>query len=207
MMEDKLDRRQIRTKQLLYEALMGLIEEKGADHVTVTDVTKRANVNRGTFYLHYRDVPDMVEQLENEVLERIKGFAARLDFQDSIRFTERDETNPILIEVFEELARHGGFLRIMLGPKGNFSFALKLRKMLSTHLYDKIALAVPNPALPRDYVVAFMISANFGLIMHWLESGMDQTPAQLAQIMTQIAYYGPMVSFGIKARPGETNMH
>ncbi|SET86989.1 TetR/AcrR family transcriptional regulator [Paenibacillus sp. NFR01] len=203
-MEDKLDRRQLRTKQLLYDALMGLIEEKGADHVTVTDITKRANVNRGTFYLHYRDVPDMVEQLENEVFERIRGFAARLDFQDSIRYIEQDQTYPIIEEVFEELARHAGFLRIMLGPKGDFSFARKLRELLSSHLYDKVSLAVPNPVLPRDYVVAYMISANFGLIMHWLESGMDQTPAQLAQIMTRIAYFGPMVSFGIKARPGES---
>ena len=49
-MKDKIDRRQARTKMLLRNALIELIEERGLEGLTVTDITNRAVVNRGTFY-------------------------------------------------------------------------------------------------------------------------------------------------------------
>ncbi|MGO4273296.1 TetR/AcrR family transcriptional regulator, partial [Paenibacillus sp. TAF58] len=71
MTNGKMDRRQARTKQLLRQALMALIEEKGTDGLTVTDITTRAGVNRGTFYLHYRDAQDMLEQIKTEILNTL----------------------------------------------------------------------------------------------------------------------------------------
>ena len=57
MKDRKEDRRVIRTKQVILEALVTLIEEKGIDAVTVKDITRKANINRGTFTFHYRIKP------------------------------------------------------------------------------------------------------------------------------------------------------
>lgn len=51
----KEDRRIRRTKKLLKQALAQLMDEKDFKDITVKDITERADLNRGTFYLHYTD--------------------------------------------------------------------------------------------------------------------------------------------------------
>ena len=53
----------VRSRKLINEALVDLLTEKPLDKITVTDVVKRADINRGTFYAHYRDIPDVVDHL------------------------------------------------------------------------------------------------------------------------------------------------
>ena len=53
----------LRSKKLINEALADLLTEKPLDKITVTDVVKRADINRGTFYAHYKDIPDVVDHL------------------------------------------------------------------------------------------------------------------------------------------------
>jgi len=69
MKDRKEDRRVIRTKQVILEALVTLIEEKGIDAVTVKDITRKANINRGTFYLHYQDKTDLLEKTVGDIME------------------------------------------------------------------------------------------------------------------------------------------
>ena len=61
------DRRITRTKLAIRTALVALIEEKGFDVLTVKDITTLANINRGTFYLHYQDKFDLLKQIEVEI--------------------------------------------------------------------------------------------------------------------------------------------
>ena len=65
MAENKTDRRVRRTKRLLLESLTSLMKEKPIKDISVKELTDLADINRGTFYLHYRDIYDMLEQLEN----------------------------------------------------------------------------------------------------------------------------------------------
>lgn len=51
----------VRSRRLINQALAELIREKPVDKITVTDIVKRADINRGTFYAHYADVPDVLE--------------------------------------------------------------------------------------------------------------------------------------------------
>lgn len=55
------DKRVLATKKNLLHALITLLEEKSIEEVTVRELTKRAKVNRGTFYLHYEDKHDLLE--------------------------------------------------------------------------------------------------------------------------------------------------
>jgi AcrR family transcriptional regulator len=199
-MSEKMDRRQARTKQFLYKALMELMEEKGTEGVTVTDITTRADINRGTFYLHYRDVPDMLDQIKEEVFNEIQKVIVQLDMREAVKYVDLDKPYPIFVLIIEELARHADFLKVMFGPKGDLSYAIRFRQFMASHIFNKLNYYQPkeeNFLIPRDYLVAYMSSANFGLVMHWLESGMTQSPYQMGQIMTQIILHGPIASTGL----------
>lgn len=61
----------VRSRKLIKEALADLLQEKPLDKITVTDVITRAGINRGTFYAHYRDIPDLIDHLIEKTFLRI----------------------------------------------------------------------------------------------------------------------------------------
>ncbi|CAI6086560.1 TetR/AcrR family transcriptional regulator [Cohnella sp. JJ-181] len=202
-MTEKLDRRKARTRQLLHDALMALLAEKNAEAITVTDVTERADINRGTFYLHYRDVGDMLQQLKDGVYDGVRACVERLDIADAMRYIDLEEPYPVSVAIFEEIARHGEFLRIMLGPQGDLSFAIRLRELFSSRVHAKLQLLSPDDtAIPTDYLVSYIASANFGLVLHWLGTGRALSPERMSRIMVNLMNYGPLVSSGIRKAPG-----
>lgn len=72
----------IRSKRLINDALADLLQEKPLDKITVTDVVKRADINRGTFYAHYRDIQDVVDHLIHQTFSFIRD--AMIDQTGSI---------------------------------------------------------------------------------------------------------------------------
>ena len=80
--EDKTDRRVRRTKRQLREALTTLLLKKKFSEITVRELSELADVNRGTFYTHYRDTEDLLEQLESGFLNELRRIDASIQRQD-----------------------------------------------------------------------------------------------------------------------------
>lgn len=199
-MAKNIDRRKVRTKKLLHRALIELLGEKKGETITVTDIANRADIYRGTFYLHYQDVPDMLEQIKNEVYEQIKGYVTQLNFEELSECAVKDIPYPLSVQIFEQLSIHADFLKVMFGTNGDLSYAFRYKRLLADQFFNKFNFLQPQDEkmlIPRDYLIAYMSSANFGILLHWLESGMKQTPEQMGKVMAQIIYYGPIVSSGL----------
>ncbi|HNB53818.1 MAG TPA: TetR/AcrR family transcriptional regulator, partial [Anaerolineales bacterium] len=64
-------RSSIRSKRLIRQAFVELLKEKDLEKITVTNIITRANINRGTFYAHYQDVRAVIEQIENEIIDKM----------------------------------------------------------------------------------------------------------------------------------------
>ena len=67
-MDQKTDKRVIKTKHAIYKAFVELLNEKDINQITITDVAKKANINRKTFYNYYSDINDVMEEIENLVV-------------------------------------------------------------------------------------------------------------------------------------------
>lgn len=61
----KEDLRVTKTKKLLYETLISLMEEKSFEEIKVSDICKKALINRSTFYSHYSDKYELFMELIN----------------------------------------------------------------------------------------------------------------------------------------------
>ena len=81
------DRRVRKTKTQLKAGLAGLLKEKGINEITVTELTEQVDINRSTFYLHYRDIYDMMEKIENELIEKVHGINKNIVFVDQNEMT------------------------------------------------------------------------------------------------------------------------
>jgi len=185
---------------MLCDALMELIEEKGFDSVTVRDLTQRAGLNRGTFYLHYRDKFDLYEQSIDEVWHGFMELAQKADPLQLYQYSQRDEPCPFVIDLFAYIADHAVFFKVMLGPKGDPSFPLRLKESMRKNLYDKLLALQPvdeKMLVPPDFLLAFVTSAHVGVVQYWLESGMALPPKEMALMISRIVRLGPLQTTGI----------
>ena len=73
MKEEILDRRVRKTRRQLKECLTRLLKEKKIQDITVRELAEMADINRGTFYLHYKDVFDLMDQIKNELIEEVES--------------------------------------------------------------------------------------------------------------------------------------
>ncbi len=62
----------IRSRKLINQALADLLQEKPLDKITVTDVVRRAELNRGTFYAHYTDIPDVINHVIEDTFSHLR---------------------------------------------------------------------------------------------------------------------------------------
>ena len=67
-MSNPTDLRVIKTRQAIRIALISLLSEKELSDITISELSARAQVNRKTFYRHYRSISDVVTEFENELL-------------------------------------------------------------------------------------------------------------------------------------------
>ena len=87
------DRRVKRTKKVLKDCLFELLENKTIDEITVKELTEKADVNRSTFYFYYKDINDMMMQIQNEIFE---VFRETVIAKSTLFITVEDFTDYIL---------------------------------------------------------------------------------------------------------------
>ena len=73
MMKPSDDRRAKRSRRLLKQGLMDLLREKAFSHISVRDITDRADMNRGTFYLHYPDTTALIRSVEEDMIREAQA--------------------------------------------------------------------------------------------------------------------------------------
>lgn len=66
-----MDRRVRKTKSQLRAGLAQLMREKSIREITVKELVDKVDINRSTFYLHYSDIPGMLKEIEDEILEEM----------------------------------------------------------------------------------------------------------------------------------------
>lgn len=199
-MDGNTDRRIVRTRLVIRDALTGLIEEKGFEAVSVKDITTRANINRGTFYLHYRDKFDLLEQSEAEVIEGIIAIITKATSEDLETYRETGISVSLIVTVFEYIEEHAAFLKAILGPKGDVSFQSQLKAMFRKNLLEKNLsplIRKENLQVPAEYFLSYVSSAHLGIIQQWLMSGRQETPAEMGRILSLLTFRGPFFAAGI----------
>jgi len=116
-MSNKVDRRVLRTRQLLRTALLSLIQERDFDSLTVQDITERATLNRATFYLHYADKHDLLLQVIRETLVELTDLPLPHNHGESARM-EPENLRIFFIAVFQHVITNLTFYRVMLQTGG-----------------------------------------------------------------------------------------
>lgn len=186
MTEEKLDRRVIRTKQQIRQALIELLAEKSENSISVRELAQRANINRGTFYIHYKDIHDLVEQLVDEANEKLLGVCKRHPPAQTPR-----ASYPFLTDLFETLQSDPQLFRILLGSTGSHAYSERICVTIQENFLNDL-LAVFYSADPKQRQIAsgFIVSGCLHEAVTWLERGMKETPDEIAYLTGRVIMHG-----------------
>jgi len=202
----KPDRRVERTRRWLRDALFDLIMEKGYDAVTVEEITRRADVGRTTFYLHFRDKEDLL-------MDSVQGLVDDLMVQLSDLHIEPGQDEPPSAELlteaititFKSVQQNAGVYRIILRGDGTHQVIRGLRRILIRSIHNLIeSLAARqgtqiNPQVPMEFFLNSLAGSWVGLVTWWLENDMPYTPAEMASMFTTM--FGHSIPFVLGVRP------
>lgn len=156
------DRRIRRTKRALHSALSQLLTEKDLRHITVRELAGRANIHRATFYLHYRDVYDLYEQSEKEIVTHLKELIA----EDSTHSYEL-----LFIRLIYYLYDNQELSRMLLARGGETSqLLLDLYEDLERKYIDIWRYEVPGIVITdrMRYIASYHVQGSFSLISAWV---------------------------------------
>lgn len=191
--EKSEDRRVRRTRTRLREAFTALLREKPVEEITVRELTDLADVNRGTFYGHYRDIYDLLEQMEGEALEEFSALMDRYSSSDL-----RIGLRAILTDVFRFVEKHGGLCAALLSRRDDLFFqqigALIDRKCLE----EWQELYCFSGEEQRGYCMDFLVAGAVELVRGWVTRGFAETPEDMAALTERLILRG-MSTFA--ARP------
>lgn len=178
-----------KTKKLIIDTLVKLMGEKDFDKITVKDLTDALDINRGTFYLHYKDKYDLLEQIENEILGEINEIIVTSQKRLAHGFIFPANQEAVLntfISIYSYINENADFMKIMLGSNGDLSFQMKIRNLVEDWLVLNIPVNDAAEKLPIKYLSSIASSAQLGIIQKWLKSGMKETPEELASFVRDI---------------------
>lgn len=186
------DRRIRKTKKLLRNTLVELMNEKSLKNITVKELTKRADLNRGTFYLHYRDIFDLLEQSEIEMLQEMSELLDKIDPSAFVEYNSKNKAYPPLVELFEWLRNNLNFGKVLMGPNGGISFLEKIKTIIENQFYKKQFRNDEKNSNPVicEYFYAYIIFGFLGVIKQWFENDASIPAKEMALILTKIASYG-----------------
>lgn len=160
----KTDRRVKRTKKLIRDALSDLMMEKDYKEISVKDITDRADLNRGTFYLHYSDTYDLLEKVENELIDNLEDIIDNYDIKSKIK-----SSFSIVDYVFEHFKENEKICRAFFIKSPNNSYNEKLIEVIvEKGLEIKEALEIKYSDEELSYRFYFVACGLVGLVRKWI---------------------------------------
>ena len=196
------DRRAVRTRAALRDALAAEIDATGdLSRVTVTAVTDRADVTRRTFYSHFRDIPALVDAIERETIEELEPVVARLaavHLPELKAAIDAAEPCPGSVELLTFFKDRGSYLAPLMGEGGDPAFVERIKAMVTSTISGRAKSGIDARAIGPflDYYLSFAISAETGVLVRWLTSGMHESVGAMARLMTALMFVRPGDLYG-----------
>lgn len=182
MKDESKDRRVRRTKRLLREGLIQLMQQKPVRDISVKELSELIDINRGTFYLYYRDIFDMVQQLENELFEEIDFIIVQHAGKRSKEAISAFFTDLLLL-----IKENSICFKLLISPNGDSQFLERLNSTIREKYRTTLRKTKDDsPASEFDHKYSFAIFGLIGLIHYWLQQDCAEPVESLAATATDM---------------------
>ncbi len=183
--EKKVDQRTRLSKMLIRQAFLELLKTKPIRKISVREICENAEINRGTFYVYYSDVYDLLNKIEEEMIT---------SFETALQTLLENETvsiKDICFRMFEVVKENADLCSTVFGGCGDRNFAKKLVDIGRIKYLKKYAKQFPNATRKKlDAYYTFVSMGCVGLIEEWFNNEMSEPISSISESAEQIMMYG-----------------
>lgn len=180
-----VDRRVKYTKMVLRESIIELLKEKPISRLTITELCKKADINRATFYSHYRDQFDLLTQIESEFIADINSYLDHFLLEAG-----EDNIVQILVKILDYIDQNSELCHVLLGNNGNIDFQTKIIQVVSQRVVFEWKKKQRVDETTAEYIYTYVAIGSIGVIRKWLEDSNRKSPQNMAEFVTHLVYKG-----------------
>ena len=178
------DRRVKRTKKLLRDCLFSLLEEKPLKLISVKELTEKADINRSTFYFYYKDINDMMMQIQNEIYTVFK----RDVIEPNSDFDTVEDFTGYIIRFLLFCRDNETICKFVISNDPDNNLAGMIRESLLEHIPDsKKVFSLDDP---KCYLTTIAMTGFWETVIQWMYDGMQVPPEELAVFLSNVYFYG-----------------
>lgn len=192
-MEGSENRNSRRSIRLLKEAFLRLLAEKPFDQITVSDVTREADLNRGTFYAHYDNIEGLLRATMEDITERV---SLLMDQSLSADFLE--DPMPVLSRIGDYLGSDRALHEKIVSSTSVEPFINSLHEMFRKKIRERLRQDTSHPATKVDLVtIEYLASGVLGTYRSWLSGDFGDVPVEsIDDYLCSLVRATGRVSFG-----------
>ena len=181
------ERRRLHTRKLLIETTLQLVLEKGYERISVQDITDRADLGRGTFYIHFKDKEEVVwtafrdlfQELEQEAHHSLDQHMPQVEYYG-------------LLNIFSHADKNRDLYRVVFGGQGSAMLTARVQDFLAKAFLVDIQNASEPPEvnfnIPHEIEAQILTGMISRLLFWWLETPNHYTSQQMAAMTYQALY-------------------
>lgn len=176
-MEKKVDRRVIKTRRQLKKGLAALMKEKSVNQITVKELVEEVDINRSTFYLHFKDIQDLLREIEESMEAQIKRA-----IEEHPIVSGNENAFYFIEDMFRVLDEEREISKALIGPNGDMGFIHRIERIIKENSRGTLEKMFPGKKEDLKYFYAFCLSGCLGLVKVWLNEGEEKSPEEMAQM-------------------------
>lgn len=184
-----MDIRKIKTKKKIQNALLNLLNSYQFDRITISLLCSEAQVNRGTFYLHYERVEDVLLEMENAL------------YQDIIKCLESGDKDFLLL-IFRKVKENGRLVSSILYQKLDYGFIERIINIARDYCTNQWKKAKPDVSQSElDYAYSFLSRGMVGVVSNWCSKGFKDSPEDVTKMLKSlVSYFSISFAFNFNAK-------
>lgn len=176
-MEKKVDRRVIKTRRQLKKGLAALMKEKSVNQITVKELVEEVDINRSTFYLHFKDIQDLLREIEENMEAQIKRA-----IEEHPIVSGNENAFYFIEDMFRVLDEEREISKALIGPNRDMGFIHRIERIIKENSRGTLEKMFPGKKEDLKYFYAFCLSGCLGLVKVWLNEGEEKSPEEMAQM-------------------------
>ena len=174
----KTDARVRYTKMRIRDAFFDCLERKPLNRITVKELCEMAEINRATFYKHYMDPYDLMDQIKQDCMDHFKNF---------IRRSEGIPPTELTTRLLAGMQDPGQRILLLCGSNGDPTFPERIADLLYQQYLPAIKAALPGRPENQQIAAYFFLSGGSGkLLTEWIRSGKQSAPEEVSRQLLEM---------------------
>ena len=176
-----MDRRTKKTQNAIKQAFLELLQQKPINKITISEITDKVDIGRGTFYIHYTDIFDLQNKIIAETISDLENIFD-LNYPDS----REEDFHEIAIRLINYISKHKMIFKILYKNGDENKLAFLIKKIFTKKIMKQEQLEVKN--IQDQIEVRFFIAGLTGVISDWVFDNIEVKDQELIEILTQLMH-------------------